>query len=147
MHGEITGGRTVLPSCKPKLDSTNTQAVWEQRAGEGNWFVILDGTETVGNGTIGVAFGAADAAEFVGRLIGTTGDGSDFRVSVETEGKNGNAIGGATGAFVATDIGKFMKLDSNGKLVVDTSLTAGNVVLMGGDKADPMVAWQFPVVK
>ena len=149
MYGEIVPRQGhVLPSCKPKYVSGSiTEDTWRERAKEGTWFVVLDGTETVSNNTITVAFGATNDAEFVGRLVGTTGSGTDFIVSVETEGKNGNAISGGTGALAATDIGKFCKLDGNGKLVVDTALTAGNVVVTGGTKADLLVAWSWPVVK
>lgn len=144
MAGEITGSGVTI-TCKPKL-STNNQAVWESRIKDGTWFVVLDGATTTAD-EVGVAFGATNAAEFVGRLVGSTGDGSSFRVSIETQGKIGYAEGGDTGAFASTDFGKFMKLNGSGKLIVDTALTAGNVIVVGGDKADPMVAWAWPVNK
>ena len=146
MAGEKTGLVCGI-TCKPKVAGTNTQKVWEARAAEGGWFVKLDPATTTAD-VIGVDFLATDNTTVFGRLISSTGDGDTFRVGVETQGVYGFAQGGGTGAFTAaTHFGQFMKADANGKLVVDTAATAGNVYLLGGTQPRPAVAWQFPVQK
>lgn len=130
-------------TAKAKVDSTVTEATWKERAKEGGWFVAIDGATCTAD-ELGVDFLANNAAESVGRLITASGTGDKFRVTVAPCGTRGIAQGGATGAFAAGDYGKFMKANTTGKLIVDTSLTAGNIVVVGGDKAKPAVAWQWP---
>ena len=141
MAGET---RYNYPDCKPKIDSTNTEAVWKERIDEGGWFVQLDPATTTAD-EMGIDFMANNAAFTLGRAIGYTGTGDSFRVTVEPCRARGYAVGGATGAFTAaTHFGKYMKANTDGKLVVDTTLTAGNIVLLGGDQAEPLVTWQYP---
>ena len=130
------------PSCIPKISTGVTEAVWKRRIAEGGWFVQLDPDTTTAD-EMGVAFMADDAAVTVGRLIGYTGTGKKFRVTVENCGIRGYAQGGASGAFASGDYGDRMKA-SGGKLIVDGTLTAGNIFLVGGTKAEPAVAWQWP---
>ena len=141
MAGEV---RTNI-SCKPKVDATNTEAVWKQRIDEGGWFVDIDPATTTAD-VIGVDFLAQNAAVAMGRLIGYTGTGDDFVVTVEPRRSYGYAVGGnvPTAFTPATHFGKYMKADDSGKLNVDTALTAGNIVLVGGTPTDPAVAWSWP---
>ena len=144
MSGEITGAKDSNLTCIPKTDSTVTEAVWRQRIKDGGWFVQFDeGTTTADE--IGVTGLAADAVIALGRVIGATGSGDKFRITVETEGVRGYAQGGATGAFASTDYGDRMKADSDGKLVVDNAATSGNMFLVGGTKDEPAVAWRGQV--
>ena len=141
--GEITGAQGSNITCIPKIDSTVTEAVWRQRIKDGGFFVKHDPATTTAD-YLGVTGGVANDATFVGRVIGSTGSGDKFRVTVETEGVRGHAQSAVTtGAFSSSEWGKRMKSDANGKLGVDTSLTAGNVFVVGGTKARPMVAWRW----
>lgn len=130
------------PSCIPKISTGVTEAVWKKRVAEGGWFVKVDDA-TCTSDEIGVAFLEDDDVVVMGRLIGYTGTGTKFRVTVENCGVRGYAQGDASGAFLSTDYGDRMKA-KNGKLIVDNDQTAGNVILVGGTKAEPAVAWQWP---
>lgn len=130
------------PSCIPFTDTTNTEAIWKTRIAEGGWFVkIHQATCTVDE--LGVTFLADNDAVTVGRLIGYTGTGTKFRVTVENCSVRGYAQGNATGALAEADYGDRMK-GEDGKLIVDDALTTGNIFLVGGTKAEPAVAWQWP---
>ena len=132
------------PSCIPNTSSV-TEATWKKRIAEGGWFVKIDGSITTATET-GVTFLADDDLESMGRLIGWTGSVSrgTFRVTVENCGVRGYAQGGASGSFAEADYGRRMK-GKNGKLIVDDgTATKGNMFLVGGTKAEPAVAWQWP---
>lgn len=129
------------PSCIPNTSSV-TEATWKKRIAEGGWCVKIDGSITTAE-EIGVTFLADDDVTIMGRLIGWTGTKEKFRVTVEPCAIRGYVQGGASGAFAADDYGHRMKAKS-GKLIVDDSATAGNVYLVGGTKAEPAVAWQWP---
>ena len=130
------------PSCIPFTDTTNTEAVWKERIAEGGWFVKIH-QATCTPDELGVTFLADADVTTVGRLIGYTGTGTKFRVTVENCGIRGYAQGGATGAFADADYGDRMLANSAGKLVVGTG-TTGNIFLVGGTKPEPAVAWQWP---
>ena len=141
----MAGELKMNPTCKPKVDTTNTEAVWKQRVAEGGWFLKFDeGTTTADE--MGVDFLAANDKWTIGRLIGYTGTGDKFRVTVETCRVYGYAGGtsGQTGAYASTDWGDRMKAGSDGKLQVDNAQTDGNIFLVGGTKDEPAVAWQWP---
>ena len=140
MAGEVKQGPLT---CNPKVDTTLTEAVWTQRAKEGGWFLQVDEGSTDAD-YLGVTFMANNAKNTVGRLVSVSGTGDTFKVGVEPAGQRGYAQGGDTGSFASTDWGDRMKANTNGKLVVDNSATDGNIHLVGGDKADPVVAWVFP---
>lgn len=145
MSAQYTGGMMRNPTCKPKVDATNTEAVWKERVNTGKYFVKHDeGTTTADE--IGIDFMVADDKIAMGRAIGYTGTGDKFRVTVETVGVRGKTIGGASGAFASTDFFDQMKADANGKLIVDNAQTGGNIILVGGTKDTPYVAWQWPQV-
>lgn len=144
MAGEITGAKHSNLTCKPKIDTTDTEAVWRERIVDGGYPVKFDAATTTAD-EIGVTFLAQNDAVALGRLIGSTGSGTDFRVTVETEGAYGYFQGGGTAAFTTAELGKRAKADANHKLVVDTSLTAGNLFVVGGDKAEPAIKWQGEV--
>lgn len=130
------------PNCIPNTSSV-TEATWKKRINEGGWFVKQDGSITTPE-EIGVTFLADDDLEAMGRLIGWTGTKEKFRVTVENCAIRGYAQGGASGAFDAADYGRRMK-GKNGKLIVDDgTATSGNIYLVGGTKAEPAVAWQWP---
>ena len=141
MAGEITGGKGSNVTCIPKKAGTVTEETWRTRVKDGGYLVQFDAATTTAD-EVGVASMSNNGAVVYGRAIGYTGSGDDFRITVETEGAYGYIQGSATGAFAATDYGKRMKSNANGKWAVDTSLTAGNVFLVGGDKANPAVAWR-----
>ena len=144
MAGEIR----MNPTCKPKVDSTNTEAVWKERIAEGGWFVAVDPATSTAD-EVGVDFLANNATIGMGRLIGYTGTGDKFRVTVETCRARGYAVGSPTPATFtpATHFNQYMKADASGKLVVDTAATVGNIILVGGTPTEPAVAWAWPPSK
>ena len=141
MSGEITGHFTNI-TCDPLVTGTNTVAVWKTRVNAGGYFVKVNAASTTPD-EIGVAFLVGDDKYVMGRLVGYTGTGAKFKVTVETKGVYGTAEGGGTGAWAATDYGDRMKADSDGKLIVDNSQTDGNVIVVGGTKPEPKVAWDW----
>lgn len=147
MSGAYTRKKTN-PNCIPKITATKTQAWWEQKAAERKWFVKQDGATSTKD-EIGVDILTTDDTIAMGRVIGTTGDGDDFRISVETVGIRGKAAGadGSNTALANGDYGDFCKSDANGKLIPDDTVTSGNIIVVGGNKTDLYVAWQFPYNK
>ena len=147
MSGAYTRNKTN-PNCKPKITNTKNQQWWEQKAAERKWFVKQDGATSTAD-EIGVDILTTDDTIAMGRVIGTTGDGDDFRVSVECVGIRGKAAGAETdsAALAAGDYGDFCKANANGELVIDDAVTTGNIIVVGGNKTDLMVAWQFPYNK
>ena len=143
MSGEIVGARHNI-TCIPYINATRTEEVWKERANAGNRFVRIRGASTTKD-ELGVQFAAGGI--MVGRLVGWTGSGSKFRVTIETKAIRGIAKGSATGDFDATDFGQFCVSDAEGQLAIDTTKDDGNVMLVGGDKPNPIVAWTWPVGK
>lgn len=144
MSGEITGMK-MNPTCKPHITSTLTEEVWKQRIKEGGWFVKQHPASSDAD-YMGVTFLADNDTETVGRLIGFTGSGDSFKVSVETQGVRGYAQGSGSGALATGDYGQYCKA-TGGKLEIDSGATAGNIKVVGGNKKDLMVAWSWPTQK
>ena len=134
--GEITGSATTI-TCDPYVTATVTEAVWKARIAE-NYMVKKRTAGFTANETQ-VTFLAADDKYCYGRLIGWTGTGEKFKVTVETRGLRGSTPGGGTGAWASTDYGDRMKADSNHKLIVDNSQTDGNMLVVGGTKDNPYI--------
>ena len=92
---------------------------------------------------IGVTFLANNDKYCMGRLVGWTGTGTKFRVTVETKGLRGGTPGGGTGAWASTDYGDRMIANSDHKLIVANAQTDGNMLVIGGTKAEPTIAWDW----
>lgn len=144
MSGEVTGSKQTNITCIPKTTNTVTEATWKERVADGGWFVKFDAATSTAD-EYGCTFLANNDATCLGRLIGYTGSGDKFRVSIETEGLRGLAQGGDEGAFATADITDRLKANSNGKLVSDDSLTVGNMFVVGGTKEQPAVFWRGQV--
>ena len=141
MAGAIVNYGGVI-TCKAKTSTTNTEEVWRTRAATKGYMVVHDQATGDADYT-GVDFiDAATDVTVVGLLIGTSGSGTHFKVSVRTAATRIPILGATTGALAAGDYFSRLKGNTNGKMEVDNTQTTGNVFVVGGTKAAPEVRFR-----
>lgn len=123
-------------TCIGAVEGAVTKETWKTRAKARDRFVKIDATtSSQGGGHMTVEFVANNDANALGRLLSAK-ENSDGQMilSVEIDGTDVNAAGGATGALAAGDIGKRLLGAADGKLKISGDTTGfGRVV--GGTKA------------
>ena len=139
-YHELTGSAFFV-SCKPDVDSTNTEAVWREKAGTGR-FIKIDTTQTgsQGHGLLPVQLLADDDLVPYGRLDSVQGEGDRFTATICVLGADMYALGNVAGNTALTDamIGQTLKGAGDGKLKI-ASGGFGRVV--GGDQTDLRIAF------
>ena len=114
-------GDAFFVSCKPNIDSTNTEDIWREKAGTGR-FIKTDITQTGsrGHGLLPIELLADNDGEAYGRLDSVQGEGDRFTATVCVLGADMHALGNIVGntALTDADIGKTLRGAGDGKLKI-----------------------------
>ena len=141
-YGEAS---VVEENFTPSVDTTHTEAKWREYAKQ-NIFVKkkANSTHGSGDGLIEIEPCSADTdvpCGIIRSVVGTVEGIQKFTASVAVKGFRCNLAGAGTGALAATDFGKRVKPDANGKATIVDTGGFGRVA--GGTKANLVYRFDF----